>query len=90
MEKSAKKMFDTQMSLNSVMMDGDKVIRNGSKGIQLTSEYLIQLAQDDLPRAIELLSELYKTGEISTTVLSKMFTGKMFALHSRNTMSKVA
>jgi len=83
-------MLDTQLQLNNVMVQGDKIIRDGSGGIQLTSTYITDLAQRDLPRAIEMLSELYKSGEISTQVLSKMLTGKMFAIHSGNTMSKVA
>jgi hypothetical protein len=90
LEKSAKSMLDTQLQLNNVMVKGDKIIRDGSGGIQLTSTYITDLAQRDLPRAIEMLSELYKSGEVSTQVLSKMLTGKMFAIHSGNTMSKVA
>ena len=90
LEKSAKRMFSAQMELNDVMIKNDKIVRDGSGGIRLTSEALMELSQRDLPRAIELLSELYKTGEITMDTLSKMFTGKMFALHTRNGMSKVA
>lgn len=76
LEVSAKKLLDTELALNSVMIKGDKIVRDGSEGFQLTSNYITQLAENDLPRAIELLSELYKTGEVSTKTLMKMFTNR--------------
>ena len=64
MEKTASKMFNTQMKVNNVMRDGQIV----------TSDYLSTLAQQDLPKAVELLSELYTKGQLSIQTLTKMFT----------------
>lgn len=73
-------MFDAQMNLNNAQHEGNKV----------TADYLSTLSQQDLPKAVELLSQLYKTGQLSTAVITKMLTSKMFALHGSNSMSKVA
>ena len=76
MEKSAKALMNTELELNSVMIKNDKIVRDGSGGIQLTAAYINELAGRDLPRAVELMSELYKSGELGTESLSKLFTGR--------------
>lgn len=90
MEKSASALFDKEMMLNNVTVDLAGNLSKQGNGLKLTSDLLGQLAEKDLPKTIELLSQLYNTGEISTKTLSKMFTGKMFALYSRNVISKIA
>lgn len=90
MEKSASALFDKEMMLNNVTVDLAGNLSKQGDGLKLTSDLLGQLAEKDLPKTIELLSQLYNTGEISTKTLSKMFTGKMFALYSRNVISKIA
>lgn len=76
LEKTAKKMFNTEMELNNVLIDQDKIMINNASGVKLTSDRLLQMAQKDLPKTIELLSKLYTTGELSSKTLSKMFTGR--------------
>lgn len=67
-EKVAKNMFNEQMKLNNVMFNGD--ILNYDK--------LSNLAKKDLPKAVELISTLYKNGQLSSGVLQKMFTARHF------------
>jgi len=80
LENSSARVFNAQMQLNNAMHEGEKV----------TATYLSTLAQEDLPKAVELLSKLYTNGQLSIQTLTKMFTSKLFALHRRNSMSKVA
>ncbi len=63
-EKTASKMFDIEMSMNRIMVDGNI----------LTMDKLSAMAKKDLPQAIDLLSELYNKGQISFKALSKLFT----------------
>lgn len=67
-EKVAKNMFNSQMKLNNVMFDGDI----------LNYDRLSNLAKKDLPKAVELMSKLYKNGQLSSEVLQKMFTARHF------------
>lgn len=67
MQDSAKKAIDEQLALNNAMHEGNKV----------TADYLSVLAREDLPKAVELLSQLYKTGQLTAVELSKAFTGKV-------------
>ncbi len=76
MEKSASALFDKEMMLNNVTVDLAGNLSRQGNGIKLTSDLLGQLAEKDLPKTIELLSQLYNTGELSTKTLSKMFTGR--------------
>jgi len=76
MEKSASALFDKEMMLNNVTVDLAGNLSKQGNGLKLTSDLLGQLAEKDLPKTIELLSQLYNTGELSTKTLSKMFTGR--------------
>lgn len=67
-EKVAKSMFDTTMKLQNVQV-GDKIFNY---------DMLSQMAQSDLPQAVEKMSELYKSGQLSSSVLQKMFTARHF------------
>ena len=56
-------------------------------GFKMTSDYMSSLAQQDFPKAIELLSALQVKGVLSANTLNKLFN---VDIHSRNIMSKVA
>ena len=68
---------------------GRMVVSQGKMegGFKITSDYLSSLAQQDFPKAIELLSALSVKGTISANTMNKLFD---MDIHSRNTMSKVA
>jgi hypothetical protein len=61
-------MFDAEMKLNNVMIN-DKIFNY---------EALSSIAQKDLPKAVELMSQLYIQGKLSATTLQKMFTARHF------------
>lgn len=67
-EKVARNMFDSVMALNNVTIDG-KIF---------DYESLSQMAQKDLPKALETMSKLYIEGKLSSQVLQKMFTARHF------------
>ena len=68
---------------------GKMVVSQGKmeNGFKVTSDYLSSLAQQDFPKAIELLSALQVKGVLSANTMNKLFD---MDIHSRNTMSKVA
>lgn len=68
MEKTAKTLFDQSMRLNDVRVGGEL----------FDSDKLSSLAKTDLPKAVQLISELYTQGKLSSQVLQKMFTGRHF------------
>lgn len=67
-EKVARSMFDNIMALNNVTIDGKL----------FDYESLSEMAQKDLPKALEVMSKLYVEGKLSSQVLQKMFTAKHF------------
>ena len=67
-EKSARNLFDEAMRVNDIRVDGD--LFNFDK--------LAEMTRTDLPKAVELISELYVQGKLSTQVMQKMFTGRHF------------
>ena len=67
-EKSARALFDEAMRVNDIRIDGE--LFNFDK--------LAEVTRTDLPRAVELMSELYTQGTLSTNVMQKMFTGRHF------------
>lgn len=68
MEKTAKSLYDQAIKLNDVRIDGEL----------FDSKNLAKLAKDNLPLAIQKISELYTQGKLSDQVLQKMFTGRHF------------
>lgn len=54
--------------------EASRTMNKTGEGMKITSDYLTSLAEQDLPTAIELLSKLYKSGEITTATLKKMMT----------------
>lgn len=67
-EKVARNMFDEQMRLNNVIVDGKL----------FNFDMLANIAKSDLPRAVELMSKLYINGQLSSQVVQKMFTARHF------------
>lgn len=63
-EKVAKTMFNDTMKLNNIQVDGKL----------FNFDMLSQIAKTDLPRAIDLLSQLRKQGVLTDAVMTKMFT----------------
>ena len=68
MEKTAKNLFDQAMRLNDIRIGGEV----------FDSTKLSELAKTDLKSAVQLISELYTQGKLSSQVLQKMFTGRHF------------
>ena len=64
MEKTAEKLFNAEAKANNIMLGHSR----------LTADNFSKLAQEDLPEAINLLSNLYTNGELSYKTLSKVFT----------------
>ena len=94
MEKTAKKLFNTDMELYDMWAkmnteSGKLEVSQGkvAGGFKITSDYLSSLAQEDLPSAIEMLSKLEVSGALSVQTMNKLFN---VDIHSRNIMSKVA
>ena len=73
LETTAKAMLDKELIDKAVRVD-EKTFKKNKDGIQLTSDMLSQLAMEDLPRAINLLSQLHSEGDISLRTINKMFT----------------
>lgn len=67
-EKVATNLFNQQMALNNVQYEGKILDYNA----------LSKLARTDLPKAVELVSKLYKTGKLNDATLQKMFTARHF------------
>jgi hypothetical protein len=94
MERTAKKLFNADMDLYNVYAKLDEATgrvttsqEKSNGAFKVTSEYLSSLAQEDLPKAIELLSSLQVNGYLGVQTMNKLFN---VDTHSRNTMSKVA
>lgn len=79
MDKSASAMFNKN-TLGLYYDEASKAINKTGQGMQITSQYLASLAEKDLPMAVELLSKLYKNGEITTTTLKKMMTERFISI----------
>ena len=54
--------------------EASRTMNKTGEGMKITSDYLTSLAEKDLPMAIELLSKLYKSGEVTTATIKKMMT----------------
>lgn len=67
-EKSARALFDTAMKLNNIMVDGK----------MFDFDALSNLTKTDLPKALEMLSQMYLKGQLNTQVMQKMFTARHF------------
>lgn len=67
-EKVARNMFDEQMRLVNFIYDGKL----------FNFDMLANLAKSDLPKAVELMSQLYVNGKLSSQVVQKMFTARHF------------
>jgi hypothetical protein len=86
LDKAAKTMFNVN-TLGLYFDSANKTINKTGQGMEITADYLSSLSEEDLPKAIELLSKLYKSGEVTTSTLKKI---NNIVLHSGDTMSKVA
>ncbi|MGL5100514.1 MAG: phage tail tape measure protein, partial [Fusobacteriaceae bacterium] len=76
-EASAKKLFNTAMQIGGIKFDintGD--LGKGNKDLDF--ETISNLTKTDLPKALQIMSELYNTGKLSTQVMQKMFTARHF------------
>ena len=87
LSNSGKKAFDTEIALKNVYVEtgmavnkaGESIVKytrasdasNG--GVKLTSSLLEKLSAEDLPGAIDLMSQLYKAGELSSSTTLKLF-----------------
>lgn len=73
LEATAKTMLDNDLISRAVKVDVDEM-KKSQDGIQLTADMLNELASKDLPKAVNLLSELYTKGDITQQTINKMFT----------------
>lgn len=75
-EKSARALFDTSMKLNNVKFENFDI--EGKKGQLFDYSALSNMAKTDLPKALNILSEMYVKGQLSTQTMQKMFTARHF------------
>ena len=75
-EKSARALFDTAMKLNNIRLD--KVLGRGEGGQLFDFQALSDMTKKDLPQALNVLSQMYVKGQLSTQVMQKMFTARHF------------
>lgn len=76
MDKAAKAMFN-ENTLGLYFDEVTKSVNRAGIGTKISSESLTSLAEQDLPKAIELLSKLYIKGEVTSATLKKMFTERL-------------
>ncbi|MGL4211259.1 MAG: phage tail tape measure protein, partial [Cetobacterium somerae] len=74
LEKSAKSLFNEDMAKSNIYVDNLGNLANSLTGSLLNADRLSELAQKNLPKAIELLSKLQLEGKLGITTLQKMFT----------------
>ena len=67
-EKSARGLFDTAMKLNNVTIGGKL----------FDFDALSEMTKTDLPKALEIMSQMYIKGQLNTQVMQKMFTARHF------------
>lgn len=75
-EKSARALFDTAMKLNNIQLF-DKM-GEGKKGQLFDYDALSKMTREDLPKALNVLSEMYMKGQLNTQTMQKMFTARHF------------
>lgn len=73
MEETARKLFNAD-TIRLYYDEQKKAINTIGEGSKVNADYLSKLAQEDLPLAVELLSKLTVSGQISQKTLTKMLT----------------
>lgn len=75
-EKSARTLFDTAMKINNIQMTD--LTGSGKKGELFNYEALSNMTKKDLPKALNILSDMYVKGQLNTQTMQKMFTARHF------------
>lgn len=75
-EKSARALFDTAMKINNIQLF-DKT-GEGKKGQLFDYDALSKMTREDLPKALNVLSDMYMKGQLNTQTMQKMFTARHF------------
>lgn len=75
-EKSARALFDTAMKINNIQMTD--LTGSGKKGELFNYEAFSNMTKKDLPKALNILSEMYVKGQLNTQTMQKMFTARHF------------
>lgn len=78
LEKTATNLFNKDMLNANVYVDSIGKLADSQTGSLLTAQRLSEIASQNLPQAVELLSQIQAQGDLSTQTLQKMFTGRHF------------
>ena len=76
-----------QNTLGLYFDEATRSINRAGQGSKISADYITSLAEQDLPKALELLSKLYINGEVTGATLKKI---NVIVLHNGDIMSKVA
>ncbi|MGL6185538.1 MAG: phage tail tape measure protein [Clostridium chrysemydis] len=77
-EKSARALFDTAMKLNNIKLDNFLGKGAGDSSQLFDFDALSDMTKKDLPQALNIMSQMYVKGQLSTQVMQKMFTARHF------------
>ena len=76
-DDSAQKMMDANLARNKVRINEyGKLAKAGEQGIQLTSDAISKMAQEDATQAVNLMSELVGKNLLDMETLIKVFNGR--------------
>lgn len=87
MEKTAKNLFNDAVAISGITF-GSLGLDETKSNVEFTADALADLARKDLPKAVEVVSKLYKQGVLTGTTLQKMFTAR-HALDIENVLALV-